>query len=1272
MNSRLTFTVCSLAAGLVAGCLESVEAQSGVAIECDGNGQCPSGFVCRTVTRLCVPSSGAAELVAARVFDATVEPRLARGGSTVRVRFSTDIATVGSPRVTLSTDPALVFDDVSTVAQQFDYTATLPEFGENGLFPVTVEFFDINANEVSATFDEQLITVDYTIPSFAAFVANNALPLKIGANAEVSFTASEPLSSVAVAFPDGTPLGGPSTSLNESETLVFSGPVPAGTVDGPLSLTLLLVDRAGNERNTTLSDVFIVDGTVPTQVGAATPASASARSGDFARIEFEVSEELFVEPTIELIGPGEPVPFIVQLVGNRVTASLFINAITVPNGDYTIRLVDFRDRADNPGAPSDLGTLSVDSDAPQFIEPITVPSLASRVAPANEVVASFTLSEDVGVTDPGIQAFFGDRTMTCTSMMVTAEAFRYDCRYTIPPTGDFGASSAFVSVTAQDGAGNFTTERSSAVSLDFEAPTIVGTAFSRSDFLDSAIDDVEEIYYVNQVSSVPGESPPSLTFSFLVSEPVAGAYDSDGNATAPPTILGLPVTQFGSDLQAASFQFTFENDAAVDCTPVVPDPGYCEVSLEVDLVDPAGNRVNLPLGRIRLDSTPPNVTSANIEAMTLYRAPWGNEFRFDNPALHEPPLTNRLELGAGSFPEEDVSLFVLSGSDRITSTLLGSSVTPAVDVPVGLISSTNPDAYITFRDRAGNFSVPDRLRHGVWVAGLQAGGPDNPHRFGTLNRAAEGLPSVASLAACDGCNVAFDASLSSVRVQGVDESSRVLNDEPIGSARRGATAAFDIQSRGILYYGGGGLLPNAMGFSLDLDGNTWFFDGEVWSIERGSLGSRTEAEAVSFDYFRPATGGPMGQPSVSGGVLLFGGSPDLRPPGASFPCTFHVYTGASWLTVDTAGNTQSDCTDSNAVQGRANFAMAYDPAMNLAYVLGGLGEDETRLEDFWSVGVEDGDLVTTRLASGNTPPMNLVFPALAFDEARGVLVAFGGLEGDTPTGGLWEWNGSAWELKHTAATARFGASGWYDPVLGGVAFMGGENALDGMLSTVKEIVVWDGTSLRLVYADNEPDGCGGPDSCIITLDENVMAGDSPAELYAGQTTVYDPARGESVNLGGRFLQNSLRPDDLSQFEADPEFRAFTASGNVRPALVIRYDTTAENVSNFNINRIEIRAEAGGRSSSSGPDASQLEIWNGTAWERLRFNNGDPDDELEIDCTVEQDASCDGVTVFDDPDGYHVEGRTAIWLRLTLPNAGLGEEAVLSVNYINLRLDYTAP
>ena len=82
-------------------------------------------------------------------------------------------------------------------------------------------------------------------------------------------------------------------------------------------------------------------------------------------------------------------------------------------------------------------------------------------------------------------------------------------------------------------------------------------------------------------------------------------------------------------------------------------------------------------------------------------------------------------------------------------------------------------------------------------------------------------------------------------------------------------------------------------------------------------------------------------------------------------------------------------------------------------------------------------------ASGGTNPPPRTQSALAYDDATGQLVLFGGLgEGNKPLGDTWTWDGHAWTHEHpaTAPPARFGGLMAYDPQSRSVLLIGGVQA----------------------------------------------------------------------------------------------------------------------------------------------------------------------------------------------------------------------------------------
>ncbi|MBP6742532.1 MAG: hypothetical protein KA244_06775, partial [Deltaproteobacteria bacterium] len=87
------------------------------------------------------------------------------------------------------------------------------------------------------------------------------------------------------------------------------------------------------------------------------------------------------------------------------------------------------------------------------------------------------------------------------------------------------------------------------------------------------------------------------------------------------------------------------------------------------------------------------------------------------------------------------------------------------------------------------------------------------------------------------------------------------------------------------------------------------------------------------------------------------------------------------------------------------------------------------------------------------------FP-MVFDEARGVVVLFGGeTPGQDPLADTWEWSGTVWQRKFPVASppGRVGASMVYDAVRKVTLLFGGVNGTQGLIS---DVWAWDGTTWK--------------------------------------------------------------------------------------------------------------------------------------------------------------------------------------------------------------------
>lgn len=220
--------------------------------------------------------------------------------------------------------------------------------------------------------------------------------------------------------------------------------------------------------------------------------------------------------------------------------------------------------------------------------------------------------------------------------------------------------------------------------------------------------------------------------------------------------------------------------------------------------------------------------------------------------------------------------------------------------------------------------------------------------------------------------------------------------------------------------------------------DTWEWDGSKWTDR--AAGSSLAVPAVR------ESGVLVGHPGL-GHALLFGGFGAVSNVSTYFDDTW-IWDGAYW-------RNKTPALASQRPPGRRLHNLAYDSVRNRVVVFGGIGADNLDRADTWEW---DGAVWTNRTpASPAQSPSARAWPAMAFDEARGVTVLAGGyIEGE-----VWEWDGTTWTDRTPAAGApspvdglgRWSAGFTYDPVRQRTVLFGG-NAF-GMRGDTWE---WDGTS----------------------------------------------------------------------------------------------------------------------------------------------------------------------------------------------------------------------
>jgi hypothetical protein len=413
------------------------------------------------------------------------------------------------------------------------------------------------------------------------------------------------------------------------------------------------------------------------------------------------------------------------------------------------------------------------------------------------------------------------------------------------------------------------------------------------------------------------------------------------------------------------------------------------------------------------------------------------------------------------------------------------------------------------------------------------------------------------------------------------------------SARHSHAMAYDAQREVTVLYGG----ESRSGYASDL----WEWNGAAWTHRTGSgPGARAE-HAMSYDVARGTTllfggnpdqddlwewdgvawsqivaAGPPGrrQHAMSydaqrDALVLFGGSnPYWFPRGDLWEFMAGLWTPAvantpsarpgAVMSYDSARETLVlfgdsyfyTTTDTWEWNGRdwslrdegltAEYpAMAYDEARGVTVLLNGSRTYE------W-----DGVAWTLRSSSG---PVARQQPTMAYDAARGVTVLIGvedpALAYDAET---WEWDGSSWTLRAVDGPApRSGASMAYDRFRQVIVLFGGSTLIDGATNETWE---WDGQLWRLAY----------------------MGGPAPR---SGHRLAYDAGRRVTVMWGGR--PDSGTPDAIAWEWTGLEWRAQSAPGpapRVDPAMA--YDAARDEIVLFGGARFPLGGSPGNLSSDT--------------------------------------------------------------------------------------------
>ncbi len=192
----------------------------------------------------------------------------------------------------------------------------------------------------------------------------------------------------------------------------------------------------------------------------------------------------------------------------------------------------------------------------------------------------------------------------------------------------------------------------------------------------------------------------------------------------------------------------------------------------------------------------------------------------------------------------------------------------------------------------------------------------------------------------------------------------------------------------------------------------WGWNGTRWSLLDDAGPPVRNLGGVAYDVGRDV-------------LVLHGGSYSAQ---LSYGDTWEWRSDAGWRRIDVPGPGIRDHTQ-----------MAYDPLRGQVVLFGGQQDPTAFPSDTWTWDGGQWDSV-----SGPSPG-GRVHHAMQYDPGAQRIIAFGGFQPPSDRGDTWAWDGGTWvELPPQAAPRTHGRMA-FDEGRGGLVFVGGLNATDGVL-----------------------------------------------------------------------------------------------------------------------------------------------------------------------------------------------------------------------------------
>jgi len=268
--------------------------------------------------------------------------------------------------------------------------------------------------------------------------------------------------------------------------------------------------------------------------------------------------------------------------------------------------------------------------------------------------------------------------------------------------------------------------------------------------------------------------------------------------------------------------------------------------------------------------------------------------------------------------------------------------------------------------------------------------------------------------------------------------------------------------------------------------------------------------------------------AAHGQAVLFGGQGGPNPPDSN---QTWIWSGSNWIQ-------QNPSSSPPARQLIASPAMVYDSGHQQVVLFGGYSSaSSTLLNDTWTW---DGStwMNKTPQAPNSSPPARQAY-AMAYDAVRQQVVLYGGVGNGAGNSDTWLWDGSTWTQAFPAHDPSQGLDLYshtmaFDQARGQVVLFGGVRAGNSVNGTW----VWDGTDwVNKTPADptQSPGADGNSESQSLvydTVSQSVLLYQSgqiwswngsiwtnlsstPAPTSGGfQAFAYDQARGRAVLFGG--------------------------------------------------------------------------------------------------------------------------------------------------------------